>query len=130
VQIPAVRQIVSLTSVRPLTGTTSRSTLLFAPCKGINYGYDTHDWRKIFRGYLNDTPGVIAPGHLDHPQYLQYIHDAVFCGVIPGDTSSTSKLSQFIFGGCIPVIFVPDLFELPFAAALNYSSFTGRPATL
>ena len=46
-----------------------------------------------------------------------------FCLVVPGDTTSSSRLSKFIFAGCVPVVVTPSPTLLPFSNILNWSSF-------
>ena len=47
-----------------------------------------------------------------------------FCVILPGDTSSSSKLYRAIFQGCIPVVFVSFYDQLPFSHFIDWSLFS------
>mmetsp|Transcript_19111 Transcript_19111/g.27338 ORF Transcript_19111/g.27338 Transcript_19111/m.27338 type:complete len:549 (-) Transcript_19111:133-1779(-) len=47
-----------------------------------------------------------------------------FCIIVPGDTTSTARLYKAIFSGCIPVIFVTNIQQLPFQNFVDWSTFS------
>eukprot|EP01040_Poterioochromonas_malhamensis_P014917 gene14917-16604_t len=56
-------------------------------------------------------------------QFDYVMFNSDFCFIIPGDTSSTSKLYKAIFSHCIPVIFISYPSQLPFYHFIKWESF-------
>lgn len=61
---------------------------------------------------------------MSNRDFIRVMHQSDFCFVIPGDTSSTSKLYKFLFAGCIPVVFISYPSQLPFARFLDWNQFS------
>jgi len=78
--------------------------------------------RKISHQML-EYPNVVGGDNLTSSAFDTFAATSEFCLVVPGDTTSTSRLSKFIFAGCVPVVVTPSPTLLPFSNILNWSSF-------
>eukprot|EP00981_Chlorochromonas_danica_P009529 scaffold2721_cov181-Ochromonas_danica.AAC.7 len=57
-------------------------------------------------------------------EFDQGMDSSLFCLILPGDTPSTAKLYKAIARGCIPVIFLSYVDQLPFYSFIDWSSFS------
>lgn len=57
-------------------------------------------------------------------EFDQGMYNSLFCLILPGDTPSTAKLYKAIARGCIPVIFLSYIDQLPFNSFIDWSSFS------
>ena len=78
--------------------------------------------RKLSHQML-EYPNVVGGNKLNSSAFDTFAATSEFCLVVPGDTTSTSRLSKFIFAGCVPVVVTPSPTLLPFSNILNWSSF-------
>jgi len=100
-----------------------RPLFVFAPCR--ERAMDPRKWRSTLYSQWKDLPdSLIANNSLTPAAFSQGMASSDFCAVVPGDTSSSSKLYKAIFQNCIPVIFVSYPHQLPFARQLNWTSFS------
>ena len=78
--------------------------------------------RKISHQML-EYPNVVGGDNVKSSAFDTFAATSEFCLVVPGDTTSTSRLSKFIFAGCVPVVVTHSPTLLPFSNILNWSSF-------
>jgi hypothetical protein len=97
----------------------TREHLIVAPCK---FARSEFRWRENVYLHWKDEKDVIVSKEYMDMNSLFEISD--FCAIMPGDTSSTSKLYKSIFQGCIPVIFVSFYDQLPFSRFIDWSLFS------
>ena len=65
-----------------------------------------------------DSNASLSPG-----AYLRELRGSRFCLVLPGDTPSSSRLSEVMLVGCIPVFAGPPWVLLPLLPAVPYQCF-------
>ena len=61
---------------------------------------------------------------VSHAVIRQEMRRAVFCLLLPGDTASSSRLTEIVLAGCIPVFLGPPWHAQPLAARLRYPDFS------
>ena len=61
---------------------------------------------------------------VSHAEFRQEMRRAVFCLLLPGDTASSSRLTEIVLAGCIPVFLGPPWHAQPLAARLRYPDFS------
>ena len=61
---------------------------------------------------------------VSHAVVRQEMRRSVFCLLLPGDTASSSRLTEIMLAGCIPVFFGPPWHAQPLAAWLRYPDFS------
>ena len=57
---------------------------------------------------------------VSHAVVRQEMQRSVFCLLLPGDTASSSRLTEAVLAGCIPVFLGPPWHAQPLAARLRY----------
>ena len=58
-----------------------------------------------------------------YQQLMSEMKQSVFCFLLPGDTTSSRRLSDIMISGCIPVFLGKPWHSMPFASTLNYKDF-------
>ena len=86
-------------------------------------GHNDENHLRTRAKYFLSKDGVVGGSSLKSTDFTGLARTSTFCAVVPGDTSSTSRLSKFVFTGCVPVIFCPSIFSLPFARFVNWPEF-------
>lgn len=99
-----------------------RMHLLFVPSRN-SPGRAGTSFMRWFSHQLLEYPNVVGGDNLTSSAFDTFAATSEFCLVVPGDTTSTSRLSKFIFAGCVPVVVTPSPTLLPFSNILNWSSF-------
>lgn len=102
-----------------------KKLFIFAPCAEAGGMMEGRGWRtKIFQMWKNTAQSYIIQEKVAFDKYLAAMQNSDFCLVMPGDTTSTGKLSQYLFAGCIPVIFVSFYSQLPFFDLIEWGMFS------
>ena len=71
-------------------------------------------------GVLTSCAGADTNASLTPGAYLRELQGSRFCLVLPGDTPSSSRLSEIMLAGCIPVFAGPPWVLLPLLPAVPY----------
>ena len=61
---------------------------------------------------------------VSHAVVRQEMWRAVFCLLLPGDTASSSRLTEAMLAGCIPIFLGPPWHAQPLPARLRYPDFS------
>jgi hypothetical protein len=108
-----------------------RKYFIYAPCAhqgtkpGLN-GIRNGSIRELaFNRFQNVSNSLVTITKCkSNFEFIKNLQTSIFCVVLPGDTPSTSKLYKAIHSGCIPIIFKPPSFHLPFERFLNWNLFS------
>jgi hypothetical protein len=107
------------------TAFVEKKYFIFAPCnEAPDEGHNRiRNWKpRAFPLLKNVEDSVIVKNQTSHFNFV--MKNSVFCLIFPGDTPSTSKIYKSIFSGCIPVVFVAHMAQLPFHTVLNWFTFS------
>lgn len=66
----------------------------------------------------------VCPNSLDHGALLRGLAQSRFCPVVPGDTSSSKRLSEVMAAACIPVFIGPPFHTMPISGTIPYQDFS------
>jgi hypothetical protein len=103
----------------------SRKYFFMAACREPpGGGENTRRYRSVVFDQLKDFPGALVSKSMTNYQFDYGMLNADFCFILPGDTSSTSKLYKAIYSNCIPVIFLSYPSQLPFHHFVDWKKFT------
>jgi hypothetical protein len=87
-------------------------------------GEGTRRYRsKVYESLKGVYPNTLVAKSMTNYQFDYAMFNSDFCFILPGDTSSTSKLYKAIYANCIPVIFVAFSSQLPFSHFIEWKKF-------
>ena len=99
-----------------------RHFFLTAACRDPTGERTLRGWRReIYWAWKDLNRSIVS---LDYLNLNDLYSDSEFCVIIPGDTSSSAKLYKAIFSGCIPIVFVSYVRQLPFSSFIDWSYFS------
>jgi hypothetical protein len=88
-------------------------------------GEGTRHYRtKVYESLKGLYPNTLVANTMTNYQFDYAMFNSDFCFILPGDTSSTSKLYKAIYANCIPVIFISFSSQLPFSSFLEWKKFS------
>ena len=108
-----------------------KSTLLYfkggcRPQGAVGQRMRTHIMAQISSSRPPGIDATCAPDHTGYDSYEIYERElmrARYCLALPGDVPSTSRLSEIIAAGCIPVLVGPPWTYLPLLPHVKYEQF-------